>query len=219
MPFPDALSSRPVVRAPAQERTRESWERILDAGTLLLEEKGFEALTISAVCRDAHVSPPTIYARVDGLSGLFWAIYERGMIAVTATQAADLRDAAQTPPGSRERVIAVVKAGCATFIEHENFLRPVIRFASSNQTLLARGAESSQVLVDEMTRLLSHADDDGAEAVARMIYAECVFRIMYGDHFLSHSPESPGEFQNRLAGLALARLQPAVGTQHGRPII
>jgi len=209
MSVPDAPSSRPVVRAPSQERTRESWERIIDAGTRLLEEEGFEALTISAVCRAARVSPPTIYARVDGLAGLFWAIYDRGMTAVRATQDADLRAAAQTPPGSRERTIAVVTAGCATFVEHERFLRPVIRFASSNEALLARGAASSQALVDAMTDLLSHPGTDGAEAVARMIYAECVFRVMYGDHFLGHSPESAVEFQERLTGLALARLMQA----------
>lgn len=209
MPKPYAPSARPAVRAPVQQRTRASWERILDAGTRLLEEQGFEALTITAVCREAHVSPPTIYARVDGLAGLFWAIYDRGMTEVLATQTADLHDAAQTPPGSRERIVAVVGAGCATFIEHERFLRPVIRFASSNETLLARGAASSQALVDEMTRLLTHASTDGAEAVARMIYAECVFRIMYGDHFLGQSPESAEAFQSRLTGLALARLRPA----------
>jgi AcrR family transcriptional regulator len=206
MPTSDAPSSQLTVRAPAQERTRVSWERILDVGTRLLEEEGFEALTISAVCREAQVSPPTIYARVDGLAGLFWAIYDRGMTAVLATQAADLRAAARTPPGSRERISAVVAAGCAPFIEHERFLRPVIRFASSNEALLARGAASSQALVDEMTGLLTHPSNDGAEAVARMIYAECVFRTMYGDHFLGHSPESPDEFRERISGLAMARL-------------
>lgn len=209
MPKQDAPRARAAVRAPAQQRTRVSWERILDVGTRLLEEHGFEALTITAVCREARVSPPTIYARVDGLDGLFWAIYDRGMTSVLATQAADLRRAAQTVAGSPERVVAVVEAGCATFIEHERFLRPVIRFASSNETLLARGAISSQALVDEMTSLLTHASNDGAEAVARMIYAECVFRVMYGDHFLSQSPESADQFRSRLTALALARLRPA----------
>ncbi|MEV5354955.1 hypothetical protein [Streptomyces sp. NPDC052693] len=36
-----------AIRQPRQERTRQAWARILDAGVALIEEGGYEAFTIA----------------------------------------------------------------------------------------------------------------------------------------------------------------------------
>jgi AcrR family transcriptional regulator len=47
-----------TVRAPRQARSRATWARVLDAGLELLEEGGYEAITIDALCLRASATPP-----------------------------------------------------------------------------------------------------------------------------------------------------------------
>src|SRR3954469_18447828 len=54
-----------AIRPPMQKRTREQWSRVLDAGVTLLEEGGYEAFTIPAICERAQVAVSAIYARAD----------------------------------------------------------------------------------------------------------------------------------------------------------
>jgi len=48
--------SDPGIRPPQQRRSRESLERVLKAGELVLEQKGYEGFTIAEVSRRAKVS-------------------------------------------------------------------------------------------------------------------------------------------------------------------
>ena len=73
-----------AVREPRQQRTREQWARVLDAGVELLEESGYDGFTIAALCERAGVPPRALYARTDTKDGLFLAVYEHGMSRVLA---------------------------------------------------------------------------------------------------------------------------------------
>src|SRR3954454_13240802 len=81
---------RPVgdleVRPPKQQRSREAWNRVLDAGVGLLEDGGYDAFTIAAVCDRAGVAPTAIYARTTSKDALFLAVYEHGMTRLLAEQ-------------------------------------------------------------------------------------------------------------------------------------
>ena len=62
------MDAEPVeleVRPPKQQRSREAWNRVLDAGVAILEDGGYDAFTIAAVCERAAVAPTAIYARTD----------------------------------------------------------------------------------------------------------------------------------------------------------
>ena len=63
------------VRPPKQRRSREAWQRVLDAGVAILEDGGYDAFTIAAVCARARVAPPAIYARTTSKDALFLAVY------------------------------------------------------------------------------------------------------------------------------------------------
>ena len=41
------------VRPPKQQRSRQAWNRVLDAGVSILEDGGYDAFTIAAVCERA----------------------------------------------------------------------------------------------------------------------------------------------------------------------
>ncbi|MBN9629670.1 MAG: helix-turn-helix transcriptional regulator, partial [Actinobacteria bacterium] len=73
-------------REPLQARSRESWERVLRTAAELFEAGGWEALSISEVCRRTGVSAPSIYARVDGRAGLFAAVYDLGLRRMRETE-------------------------------------------------------------------------------------------------------------------------------------
>ena len=74
------------VRPPKQQRSREAWNRVLDAGVAILEDGGYDAFTIAAVCERAAVAPTAIYARTTSKDALFLAVYEHGIGRLRAEQ-------------------------------------------------------------------------------------------------------------------------------------
>jgi len=66
-------------RKPKQTRSRQSYDRMLDAATHILEEGGLPALTLSEVSRRSKVSIGSIYCRVDGKDDLLRAVQERAL--------------------------------------------------------------------------------------------------------------------------------------------
>lgn len=194
------------VRPPMQERSREAWDRILEAALEILVTEGRPALTIAAVCRRAKVAPTAIYARVDGIAGLFWALYEAEMEHVYATQEGLFQEAELSAAGSPARIEAVVRAVAVTFRDHDAFLHPIINYSASDPVLRARGAETSLVLLTRLCELLGEGiEDPTAYDTARMIQQECILRSMYGDTWLSPRPEGFDHFVARLGRMARAR--------------
>ncbi len=191
----------PTVRIPKQARSREAWERILDVGLELLKEGGADALTITEVCKRSKVSPPSLYARVDGIAGLFAAVYEYGMAEVHTTENELLADLPRAGATHRSEADAAARAVAEVFRIHGAFLRPVIGLASKDPVLLEKGSAESRQYLHRVAATLPSA---GAQAydIARTIYAECVVRTMYGAGFLSRPAETDAEFQARLADLA-----------------
>lgn len=175
--------SQAPVREPLQARSRASWERVISVGRELLETGGFEALTISEVCRRAEVTAPSIYARVDGRAGLFRAVYEDGMREVQATEDALFA-------GTVGSVAAAVEAAATVFDRHAPLLRAVIRQAVEDPWLLERGAETSRRLQTRIAEALPSDDDAAALSAARVVYESCAVRTMYGAGFWSDEPET-----------------------------
>ena len=202
--YPSSLSPRHRIRPPLQQRSQAAWNRILDAGMHILIEHGRDALTIQATCQRAKVSPTALYARVDGLSGLFWAIYDRGIGEVIMTYERLLKVAAQAE-GSVERLRAVVRAMCENFRRHERFLHQIINISVADEALRERGSRESLVYVERVAAVLAQQPAGAAADVARMVHQECVFRAMYGDQWLSRRPESWPAFTRRLTTMALGR--------------
>ena len=67
------------VQPPQQERSRASFERVIQAATALLEEDGYDGFTLAEVSKRANVSIGSIYARVKSKDDLFYVIQDRYM--------------------------------------------------------------------------------------------------------------------------------------------
>src|SRR5436305_2025149 len=65
------------VRAPQQQRSRESLERVLRAAEKLLAKRGYEGFTIAEVSRDADLSVGSVYGRFESKDALIYAIHAR----------------------------------------------------------------------------------------------------------------------------------------------
>lgn len=191
------------VRAPKQARTRASWERVLEVGRALIEEGGVEALTVTEVCRRSGISPPSLYARVDGRAGLFTAVWARGMAEIAATEERLFAGLPRPGAGVAEQAMDAAAAIAGVFEAHAPFLRPVISRAESDVVLLADGAAESRRLLGRVAAAIDVEPEVG-EAIARTLYAECVVRTMYGARFFSDVPETSDAFRRRIGRIAAA---------------
>lgn len=87
-----ASASEPGVRAPGRPRDPELDERILSATLKLLEEEGFEEMSIEAVAARAGVGKPTIYRRWSSKTALVIDALERHAPEIVLPEGATTRE-------------------------------------------------------------------------------------------------------------------------------
>ncbi|WP_330350358.1 TetR/AcrR family transcriptional regulator [Streptomyces sp. NBC_00582] len=186
---------RPVAR---QARSRETQNRILDAGIRLLEEGGPEALTVAAVAEAAGVSVGSVYRRFGDKERLLLAIQSRftgDLAAEFIRHPADLNLAATTPPAA---VIAEAVRGTAESLHfHATLMRVFILLGTHNQAVFAHGSAVStqggrafrDTVMLAAPALRHHTDIEAAIDFAyRMVYATCAHRLVHGEHLESQRP-------------------------------
>ena len=93
-----------AVRPPKQRRSRESYERVLDAAHTLLEENGFEGFTVQEVAARSGVSIGAIYERFGNKESLLRAVHARLMESMSEAGAtAEASGRASRTPRRRSR--------------------------------------------------------------------------------------------------------------------
>ena len=172
------------VRAPRQRRTREQWDRILDAGVALLEEGGYEAFTIAALCERAEVPPRALYARADSKDALFLAVYEHGMQRVLASeQVLDEREPWDAPVD--QRLERSVRGLVDVFADNAEFLRAVVLISGAHPEVRRRGEVYRQAVSRRFTASLGRPAPTSASARERefcfdLVFSAMVVRVAYG---------------------------------------
>jgi AcrR family transcriptional regulator len=180
---------------PLQERSRLAFERVLDAGTEVLREGGFEAFTITEVSRRANVSVGSIYGRANK-EGLFLAIHARWTEQISAEQDELLLQLAARELEPSELVREAVAAVAHVFRAHGPLLQVFMIRGSLDATIRDRGADAAARNAETFERLLlahrgaiAHADPELAVDVAfRLVYSTFARRVMRGDSFESRRP-------------------------------
>jgi len=188
-------------RLPQQSRSRESWERALQVGMELFEERGWDGLTIAEVCKRASISPPSLYARVAGKAEFFVAVHERWLARIIQTEEELVAQHVQPGTSDDDTIEVAVRVIAGIFSANEQAFRAVIARSTQDPDLLQRGSVASQALLERLVATIF----DGAEnthVALRAVYAECLLRTTYGADFLSASHEDQGDFEHRLVQLA-----------------
>ena len=198
------------VRPPRQQRSREAWQRVLDAGVAILEGGGYDAFTIAAVCERARVAPPAIYARTAGKDALFLAVYEHGIAGLTAEQRV-FDDAARWAGLAPD---ALVRAAVAELVgiplRHQPFLRAVVLISAAHAEVQRRGSRYGRALGDQFVEVLrpamdavAHADPERpVRACFESTFAATIIRVAYGPDFASAAPRTDDEFVVDMAEMA-----------------
>ncbi|WP_367323590.1 TetR/AcrR family transcriptional regulator [Streptomyces sp. HUAS ZL42] len=202
------------IRPPKQRRSREAWNRILDAGVSILEDGGYEAFTIAAVCERAEVAPPAIYARTTSKDALFLAVYEHGIQRLRAEQRVFADDSRWADLSATELVRAVVTETVGMFFRHERFLRAVVLLSASHPEVRRRGSLYSQELGDGFTKVVLRAaeaitlpdTEAGVRACFSTVFAASVIRVAYGPGFARPVPVEDDAFVADMAETAVRYL-------------
>jgi AcrR family transcriptional regulator len=201
------------IRPPRQERSRQVWARILDAGVAIVEEGGYEAFTIAAVCERAGVAPPTVYARVDTKDGLFLAVYEHGIARVRDGDAV-FADARRWTGLTCDQLIRdAVSELAQIFLRNARFLGAVVLISGGHPEIKRRGSIHTHRVGDAFTSVLLRAQDEIAHPDPHTAVRTCfdtlfsalVLRVAYGPGFAT-AKTTDAAFTAHLADIAVRYL-------------
>ncbi len=206
-PLPSDLQIRP----PLQRRSREAWARVLDAGVELLEEGGYDAFTIAALCERAGVAPPAIYARTTNKEALFLAVYEHGIARLAPAQGAleDLQDG--DPQQLVREAVAALLGG---MLAHRRFLGAVVLISAAHPEVHRRGAGYAHGLEEAFVQLVGRLGEavthPAPAAAARTcfgdVFAAGVLRVAWGADFTTAVPLDDADFVSAQADAAVRYL-------------
>lgn len=180
------------VKTPAQGRSQQTLERILDACARLLDERPFDQVSVHDIVKKAGASVGSFYARFSTKDDLLHALHERYVVESEATTRAALSpDTWEGVPMPRvlEQVVTFVVA-----FQRENLgLRRALIVATADQPVFrARNVKLASFVVDQAARLLAARRDEVAHpSVDRA--ADFLHRMIFSvlDQTLLFAPDSP----------------------------
>jgi AcrR family transcriptional regulator len=130
-----------LVREPQQARSRQSFERALDAAVALLVERGSPSFTLVEVARASGVSTGSMYGRIASKDDLIRAAHAREMDRLTAE--ADEDFAAAPAGGSIAAASRFAVSAMAAHLERNRaILAPFMRLAHEDPVIAANGKAS-----------------------------------------------------------------------------
>jgi AcrR family transcriptional regulator len=181
-----------TVQPPQQERSRASFERVIQAATQLLEEEGYDGFTLAEVSKRANVSIGSIYARVKSKDDLFYVIQDRYMTASEERQRLQ-EPAAWAELTPADAVVGVVAEIGELFKVNERLLRVFMHRGIVDPAVATRSSVSVSRFHDEVVAILltkraaiAHDDPELAIDVAfRMAWGTLARQIMYWPTFES----------------------------------
>jgi AcrR family transcriptional regulator len=203
-----------AVRPPKQKRSQESLERVLEASTKLLAEKGFEAFTVQEVSQRADVSVGAIYARFGNKENLLRAVHAHAMDAIRSEHEAIA--APDGRPASKARAVISEAVGTVAgiFQGNEQLLSAFMHVGAVDDEIARRG---SQVSIDLARRfaatVLVHRDkirrpdpERAVDVAYRMAYCTFARQVMYGPTFESDRPISWADLVEEVGSACAAYL-------------
>lgn len=208
-----------AIRPPRQRRSRESFDRVLEAGIEVLREHGFDGFTLHEVSRRAGVSIGSIYARAPSKDALILAIYDREMERIAVRQQRIEVDSRRDGLNGQELVETLVRDMAELMLSESATLRVFMQRAASDDVIWQRGAERSHVLAGVFeTALLAHRDqlahpdpEVAIDVAYRFVYCTLARRITHGPRFESDHDLADERLVTELAAAAADYLLSARG--------
>ncbi len=208
------MSESPAtVHPPQQERSRASFERVIEAATALLAEEGYDGFTLAGVSRRAGVSIGSIYARVRSKDDLFLVIQDR-FTASTESESWLDHPERWSECSSDDLVRGIVIELGQGFQRNAPLLRVFMHRGIVDPVVADRSSRSVSELADRVEALLltcrpeiAHPDPELAVDVAfRIVWGTLAHQIMYAPTFESHREVAWSTLVDELATACAAYL-------------
>jgi AcrR family transcriptional regulator len=144
---------------PRQQRTRESFEKIMKAGHQVLSAKGSEGFTVGAVAKRAGVGSTAIYRRFEDKDALLLALHQRFEDDFLSTWRPSYRALARADVELDELVRGFIGEMAVTYKHHEKLLRVFATMAINDPRIADAGNRSVAAMALEFEEaLLAHRD-------------------------------------------------------------
>ncbi|MCF3140738.1 TetR/AcrR family transcriptional regulator [Paenarthrobacter sp. AR 02] len=199
-------------REPKQARSRQSFEKTIEAALALLEERGNDEFTLADVSARSGVSIGSIYARFEGKDDLVSVAHGRKMDDIDAVSNY-LFESLPSRPG--DGLQAIVREAMDKTIEvlrqYADILRPFMLRATNDETISRRGAASHAVLAENFAKVLrswqgGYLGQDEIDWCFNVSYSVIARRLGLGSTMEGSGKFEWPEISEKLAGMVASYL-------------
>ena len=156
-------------------------EKILNAASDLLIEKGLQGLSVREISRNAGLSTIAIYSHFEGKQGLLDALYIEGFNQVQfRTEAAgDIRDPIEGSLAAGREYLNIAK-------EYEGHYRLIFGETGTNYQPSPKAVKASEQAFEALVNQISKLLPKGTKPVLQQKYAMRVWALLHGYVSLKH---------------------------------
>jgi AcrR family transcriptional regulator len=209
----------PIARIPQQDRSRASFERVLDAAAKLMEEKGYSGFTLGDVVKGAKVSIGSIYGRVDSKDELIRAVQQRVISKMELEQADTVVRIRRRALSLRDLISAMIKELASFLSANAALLNSLIEHAPADAQVEGfRRQAYGHTLLDFKSLLLERRSEITRRDAAHA--AEVCFDVVYSS-LARRIPGSTTDWnlEQRIADLSAVCLAYLTGPQSARAAV
>jgi AcrR family transcriptional regulator len=141
-------------RAPKQGRSRQSFERIIEATIELLGERAYDQITLAEICERSGVSTGSLYGRVAGKDELLRVVQVRFLERLSEQFSEEAQRIASEARGLEQVVPALVSSLGTLLKDSASVLRAFMLRAPADPLIEAAGQKSAAEDTAKFIRLL-----------------------------------------------------------------
>ncbi|HEX8604196.1 MAG TPA: TetR/AcrR family transcriptional regulator [Pseudoduganella sp.] len=147
-------------RVPKQGRSRQSFERIIEATIELLRERAYDQITLAEICQRSGVSTGSLYGRVDGKDELLRVVQVRYLERLGEQFAEEAARIAAEAHGLEQMVPAVVTGFGNLLRDNASVLRAFMLRGAVDTVIGAAGKKSALENNARINQLLLSCRDE-----------------------------------------------------------
>lgn len=166
-------------RRPKQSRSRESFDRVIEAATELLRERGAQALTLAEVSRRSKVSIGSIYCRVKSKDDLIRVVHARVLASMEQEFAAIINGIRRKRLPLHELVPLMVHELAQYLRRHTALLSAFIERGAQDPVIASVGRKAHAQTALDFRLLLLERQSEFVHPDPERAAASC-FTIVYG---------------------------------------
>jgi AcrR family transcriptional regulator len=142
------------INAPKQDRSRASFERVLDSAVELLKEHGYGSFTLQEVSKRSRTSVGSIYCRVKSKDELFHAVQDK-VLAELDVEMASILDPAKWDGVEPQKLIYFLVRELAEYLRrHKPILRALISRETVDPVVMKKGKKAHFKVAERFETLL-----------------------------------------------------------------